>query len=63
MYNLNRDNNKNNQYVLSYNKPNLYNGYISKEQGKNDQFSIKFPRHCVLGHDLSDIDPLDDVDL
>ena len=58
-----RDNSKNDQYVLSYDEPDLCNDYISKKQGRNDRFSIKFPRHCVLGHVLSDVDPLDDVDL
>ena len=32
------------------------------EQDKADQFSISFPRHCVLGYVLSDTDPLDEVD-
>ena len=39
------------------------NVYISKEQGGNDHFSINFLRHYVLGHVLSDINPLDDMDL
>ena len=51
------------QYVLLYDEPDLCNDYISKEQGSNDQFSINFPRNCVLGHVLPDIDPLDGVDL
>ena len=57
-----RVNNENDQYVLSYDEPDLCNDYISKEQGRNHRFSINFPRHCVLGHVLSDIDPLDEVD-
>ena len=64
LYHKNRqDNNKNDQYVLSYDEPDLYNDYLSKEQDRNDQFFINFPRHCVLGHVLTDIDPLNDVDL
>ena len=57
-----RDNNKNDQYVLLYDKPDLCNNYISKEQGSNNQFSVNFPRHCVLGHVLLDVDPLDEMD-
>ena len=57
-----QDINGNDQYVLSYNELNLCNNYISKEQGNVDQFSIKFPRHCVLGHVLLDTDLLDKVD-
>ena len=30
-------------YSSSYNKPDLCNGYISKEQDKVDRFSIRFP--------------------
>ena len=56
------NNNKNDQHVLSYDEPDLYNDYISKEQGSNDRFSINFPRHCVLGHVLLDVDPLNEVD-
>ena len=33
-----QDNNKNDQYILSYNEPDLYNDYISKEQSS---FSLK----------------------
>ena len=58
-----QDNNKNDQYVLSYDEPDLCNDYISKKQGENDWFSINFPRHCVLGHVILDIDPLNEVDL
>ena len=58
-----RDNNENDQqYVLSYNKPNLCDDYISKEQGSNDQFYINFPRHCILGHVLTDVNPLNEMD-
>ena len=57
-----QDNNKNDQYILSYNEPDLCNDHISKEQGRNDRFSINFPRYCVLGHVLLDTNPLDDVD-
>ena len=49
-------------YVLSYDEPDLCKNYISKKQNNANQFSINFPRHCVLGHILSDTDPLDDVD-
>ena len=57
-----QDNNKNNQYVLSYNEPNLCNNCISKDQGRNNRFSLNFSRHCVLGHVLLDIDQLNEVD-
>ena len=56
-----RDINDNDQYILSYNEPDLCNDYISKEQDSDDLFSINFPRHCVLGHVLLDTDPLDEV--
>ena len=56
------DNNKNGQYVSSYNESDLCNDYISKEQGSSDQFSINFLGHCVLGHVLSDVDPLNEMD-
>ena len=56
------NNNKNNLYVSSYNKPDLCNDYISKEQGSNDRFCINIPRLCLLGHVLSNVDPLDGVD-
>ena len=32
------------------------------EQDKADQFSISFPKHCVLGHVLSDTNSLNEVD-
>ena len=32
------------------------------EQDKVDQFSISFPRYCVLRYVLLDTDPLDEVD-
>ena len=57
-----QDNNKNDQFVLSFDEPNLCNGYISKEQDRNNQFYINFPRYYVLGHALLDVDPLNDVD-
>ena len=58
-----QDDNENDQYILSYDEPDLFNDYISKEQGRNDRFSINFPRHCVLGHLLLDTNPLNDEDL
>ena len=61
-YKNRQDNNKNDQYILSYNNPDLCNSYISKEQGRNNRFTINIPRHCVLGHVLLDINPLDEVD-
>ena len=57
-----QDINDNAEYVLSYNKPNLCNDYISKEQGSVDRFSINFPRHYILGHVLLDTNPLNEVD-
>ena len=57
-----QDNNKNDQHVLSYNEPELCNEYISKEYSRNNQFPINIPRHCVLGHNLTDIEPLDAVE-
>ena len=45
-----------------YDEPDLCNDYISMEQDKADIFSISFPRHCVLGHVLSETDPLNEVD-
>ena len=57
-----RNNIDNNQYVLSYNKPDLCNNYILIEQGSIDRFSINFRRHCVLVHALLDTNPLDEVD-
>ena len=32
------------------------------EQGSANQFSINFPRHCVLGYGLFDTSPLNEVD-
>ena len=55
--------NENNRYIPSYNEPDLCNNCISKEQGRNERFCIKFPRHCVLGHVLLDTNPLADMDL
>ena len=57
-----QDINDNVEYSLSYNELDLCNDYISKEQDNADQFSINFPRHCVLGHVLLDTFPLDEVD-
>ena len=57
-----QDINDNAEYVLSYDEPDLCNNYISKEQDSADRFFINFSRHCVLGHDLSDTDPLNEVD-
>ena len=57
-----QDINENYQYVLAYNEPDLCNNYMLMEQGSTDRFSINFPRHCVLGHVLSDTNPLDEVD-
>ena len=57
-----QDINDNDQYVVSYDKPNLCNDYISKEQGSVNRISINFPRHCVLRHVLSDTNLLDEVD-
>ena len=56
------DINDNDQYVLSYNRSNLCNNYISKKQGSPNQFSINFPRHYVLGHVLLDTNSLNEVD-
>ena len=58
-----QDNNKHSQYILSYGEPDLCNYYILKEQDRKDRFSVNFLGHCVLGHVLSDTDPLNDVDL
>ena len=49
------------QPSLPYNEPNLCNDYIFKALGYNDRFCINFPCHCVLGHVLSDTNPLDNV--
>ena len=57
-----QDINNKEDYSLSYDRPDLCNDYISMEQDKADRFFISFPRHCVLGHVLSDTDPLDEVD-
>ena len=51
-----------NQPIVSYDEPDLCNDHISKKLGSNDRFCINFPCHYVLGHVLSDIDPLEDVD-
>ena len=57
-----QDINNNEDYSLSYEEPDLCNDYISLEQDKADRFYISFPRHCVLGHILSNTEPLDEVD-
>ena len=49
------------QPFLPYVEPDLCNNYISKELGNYDCFCINFPCHCVLGHVLSDMDPLNDM--
>ena len=49
------------QHILPYDEPDLYNGFITKEVNYKDHFIINFPRHCVLGHVISDSDPLDDL--
>jgi hypothetical protein len=48
-----------NQHILPYDEPDLCNDYISKDLDYIDRFNINFPRHCVLGHVLSDSNPLD----
>ena len=52
----------NDKYFLSYDKTDLCNNYISKEQGSADWFSINFLKYCVLGHVLPDAILLDEVD-
>ena len=47
------------QHILLYDEPDLSNDYITMEPDYMDCFCINFPRHCVLGHVLSDSDPLD----
>ena len=49
------------QHILPYDEPNLYNDFITKEINLKDRFVINYPRHYVLGHVLSDSDPLDDL--
>ena len=49
------------QHILPYDELDLYNDYISKEPDYINLFSINFPCHCVLGHVLSDSDPLNDL--
>ena len=46
------------QHILPYDELDLYNDYVSKEPDYMDHFCINFLRHCVLGHILSDSDPL-----
>ena len=50
-----------NQHILPYDEPNLYNDFITKDTSQPSRFIINFPRHCVLGHVLSDSDPLNDL--
>ena len=50
-----------NQHILPYDEPNLYNDFITKDTSQPSRFIINFPCHCVLGHVLSDSDPLDDL--
>ena len=50
------------QHILPYDEPNLHIDFITKEPDYKDRFYINFPRHCVLGHVLSDSDPLDNLD-
>ena len=49
------------QHILTYDEPDLYNDYITKEPDYKDRFYINFPRHCVLGHALSDSDPTNNL--
>ena len=49
------------QHILPYNELDSYNDYITKERDYMDCFRINFLRHCMLGHVLSDSDPLDDL--
>ena len=46
---------------MPYNEPDLYNEFKTKEINYKDCFIINFPCHCVLGHVLSDSNPLDDL--
>ena len=59
---IRRSNSDHDQYIQSYDEPDLCNDYISMEQGSTDRFSINFPRHYVLGHVLLDTNRLDNVD-
>ena len=43
-------------------EPDLYNNFLSKEPDYIDCFCINFTQHCVLGHVLSDSDPLNNMD-
>ena len=49
------------QLILPYDEPDLCNDYISRDPDYIDRFSTNFPRHCVLGHVLSDSNPLDEL--
>ena len=48
-----------NQHILPYDEPDLFNDFITKDTSQPGRFIINFRRHCVLGHVLSDSDPLD----
>ena len=50
-----------NQHILPYDEPDLYHDFITKDTSQPSRFIINFPRHCVLGHVLSDSDPLNDL--
>ena len=61
-HNVNRQEPTNSSHhFLPYDEPDLYNDYISKEPGYEDRFCTYFPIHCVLGHNLTDTDSLDNV--
>ena len=49
------------QDILPYDELDLYNDYISKEPDYMDRFCMNFLCHCVLGHVLSDSNPLNDL--
>ena len=49
------------QHILPYDEPDLYNDCITKEPDYKNRFYINFPCYCVLGHILSDSNPLDDL--
>ena len=46
---------------MPYDEPDLYNDFITKDINHTGCFIINFPRHCVLGHVLSDSDPLNNL--
>ena len=49
------------QHILQYDELDLYNDYITKEPDYMDRFCINFPHHFVLGHILSDSNPLNNL--